>query len=590
MGKGSEERVFRGIGVTPGVAIGKALLLEAPGLSFTPRRISHVLIEAEIGRLKEALKRTKEDLSAIKERLLSRGLMKEASFVDVHLGILEDQTLVEEVEEVIREELVSAEWALEITLRKLLKAFEAIGEDYIRERGEDIRQVFYRIMRHLLGYPAPNFEEVEGGAVVIAHDLAPGDVAQLDLAEVKGFATDVGSSTSHTAIVAKSLGIPAVVALRDLSSSIRGGETVIIDGERGLVIVSPREDTLREYELRRGYYEFVRRELLKFSPLPSETLDGYPLPLRANIEFPQEASLATQYGADGIGLYRTEYLFLGRPDLPSEEEHFEAYRTVVKEVSPSPTTIRTFDLGGEKQARGLGVGGERNPALGLKGIRLALRHREVLRVQLRAILRASNFGRVRILLPMICCLEELREVKELLGRTKEELSRESIPFDPHVEVGIMVEVPSAALIADLLAQEADFLSIGTNDLIQYTLAIDRQNENVAYLYRPLHPSILRLMDSVIQRAHEHGKEVGICGEVASDPFYSLVFLGMDVDELSMAPAAIPRVKRVLRKVTRQMGRDIFKEVLRSGGDPKKEAALRAELAGLYPEDFFACEA
>lgn len=589
MAKGNEERTFRGIGVFPGVAIGKALLLEMPGLSFTPRRISHVLTEAEIARFREALERTKEELLEVRERLLSRGLLKEISFVDVHLGILQDRTLMEEVEQTIREELVNAEWAVEITLRKLLKAFEAVGEDYIRERGQDIRQVFHRVMGHLLGYPPPNLEEVEGGAVVIAHDLAPADVAQLDLAEVVGFATDVGSATSHTAIVAKSLGIPAVVALKDLTSNIKGEETVIVDGERGLVIVNPSDGTLREYELRKRHYEFMLKELIKYAPLPSETLDGYPLPLRANIEFPQEATLANQYGAEGIGLYRTEYLFLGRMDLPSEEEHFQAYRAVVSEVSPHPTTIRTFDLGGEKQAKGLGVSGERNPALGLKGIRLALRHKEVLRVQLRAILRASNYGRVRVLLPMICCLEELREVKDLLGRVKEELSRDSIPFDPQVEVGIMVEVPSAALIADLLAQEADFLSIGTNDLIQYTLAIDRQNENVAYLYQPLHPSILRLMDSVIQRAHERGKEVGICGEVASDPFYSLVFLGMGVDELSMAPSAIPKVKRVLRKVTRQMGRDLLKEVLRAEGDPRKEAALRAELAAVYPEDFIACQ-
>ena len=591
MGKrNNKEEIFRGTGVFPGVAIGKALLLETPGLSFTPRRISHLLTEAEISRLREALKETKEELLDIRERLLSKGLRKEASFVDVHLQILEDRMLMEEVEEAIREELVNAEWALEMTMKRLLGAFETMDEDYIRERGQDIRQVLQRVLRHLLGYPPPTLQEVGEGVVVVAHDLAPGDVAQLDVAEVKGFATDVGSTTSHTAIVAKSLGIPAVVALRELSSRIKGGETVIIDGQEGTVIVNPSAGTLREYELRRQHYRFLVRELLKYAPLPSETLDGYPLALRANIEFVHEASVAKQYGAEGIGLYRTEYLFLGRVDLPSEEEHFHSYRQLVTEVSPHPATIRTFDLGGEKQARSIGIPKERNPALGLKGIRLALKEKEAFRTQLRAILRASHYGRVRILLPMICCLQELREAKDLIEKVKEDLSRDSIPFDPHVEVGVMIEVPSSALITDLLAQEADFLSIGTNDLIQYTLAIDRQNENVAYLYQPLHPAILRLMEVIVQRAHEAGKEVGVCGEVASDPFYSLVFLGMGMDELSMAPSAIPRIKRVLRKATQELGRSLLKEVLKAQGDCRREAALRQELAKLFPEDFVACQA
>ena len=352
-----EERVFAGIGVSPGIVMGKVLLLEAPGLSFTPRRISHVLIEAEIARFHKALERAKEELRQIRERLLSEGMVQQASLLEVHLQLLEDRMLVEGTEELVREELINAEWALEMMLKRVLEAFERVNEEYIRERREDVRQVVQRVMRHLVGHPVPDLEAVADGVVVVAHDLSPGDTAQLNIAKVMGFATDIGSSTSHTAIVAKSLGLPAVVGLKEITAHVRGGEAVIIDGNEGVVILEPSESTLKKYELKRQRYRYLLRELLKFAPLPSETLDGYHMALRANIEFVEEVRALGQYGAEGVGLYRTEYLYLNRQDLPSEEEHFECYRKMATEVAPHGATIRTLDLGGDKFASRIDVPG-----------------------------------------------------------------------------------------------------------------------------------------------------------------------------------------------------------------------------------------
>ncbi len=583
------ERVFTGIGVSPGVVVGKALLLEAPGLTFTPRRISHLLVEAEIARLRKALEQSKRELMEVRERLLSKGLTQQASLIDVHLQLLEDRMLVKGAEELIREELINAEWALEMTLKRILEAFEGLNEEYIRERREDVRHVIERVMRHLTGHPSPNLDEV-AGVVVVAHDLSPGDTAQLNIAKVMGFATDIGSATSHTAIVAKSLGLPAVVGLREITAHVKGGETVIIDGHEGVVILEPTESTLKEYDLKRQRYRYLVRELLRFAPLPSETLDGYHLALRANIEFVEEVRVLEQYGAEGIGLYRTEYLYLNRRDLPTEEEHLRYYRQVVTEVSPHPATIRTLDLGGDKFASRIYLPREMNPALGLRAIRLCLKDRELFKTQLRGILRASAYGKVRILLPMISGLEELRQAKGVIEEAKEELDRDGIPFDPQVEVGVMIEIPSAAVIADLLAREVNFFSIGTNDLIQYTLAIDRINEHVAYLYQPLHPAILRLIEGIVERAHGAGIGVGICGEMAADPLYSLLFLGMGLDELSMNPMAIPRVKRVIRKATQDLGRELLRRVLKCETAEEAEAFLRQEMACLFPDDFIRCEA
>jgi len=581
-----EEQVYEGIPVSPGIGIGKAWIFPERGFCYLPRRISHMLIEAEIGRLRKALKKTEEELLSLQAKLLRKGLNKEANFIEVHLEMLKDKSLLQQIEETIREELVCAEWALEITLKRILKEFESIEEEYLKERGLDVKHVFEMVLKELVGYSLTCLPEEEE-FVLVGYDLPPSDVAQLVSHPVRGFAIDVGSSTSHTAIVLKSLGVPAVMALKDLSRRLKGGEILIIDGNRGKVIVNPHASTLKTYQKKRDFYFWFSKELLKYASLPSESLDGYPLPLRANIEFPHEAALIRQYGAEGIGLYRTEYLFLGRKELPEEEEHFRCYKQVVMEVSPYPTTIRTFDLGGEKQAASMPILKERNPALGLKGIRLALTEKEPFKAQLRAILRASYYGKIRILLPMITSLEELKEVKVLIENLKEELAREGIPFDPQIQIGVMIEVPSAALITDLLAQEADFLSIGTNDLIQYTLAIDRENERVTYLYNPLHPAIVRLIWSIVDQAHRKGKKVSICGEMAADPFYSLVFLGMEIDELSMTPSSIPRIKRILRMTTQDFARKLFRELLIS---PEKEKALREEIQKLFPQAFLKEEA
>ena len=585
----SRERRIKGLGVSPGIVIGRVFRLESGGLSYSARRIPHTLIPLEIQRFHNALKRSREEIAEVKERILARGLHQQAYILEVHQQLLEDRMLIEETEKLIKEKLINAEWALEIVLKKITEVFEGINEEYIRERKGDIKQVIQRLIKNLAGERGYELEEVEAEeVVVVAHDLSPAETIQLNLREVAGFATDVGGWTSHTAIVARSLAIPAVVALGEITASTQGGERIILDGTEGLVVIEPTEATVREYELKKQRYKYVERELLKYAPLPAETLDGYHLALRANIELPEELPLLSQYGAEGVGLYRTEYLYLNRRDLPTEEEHLQVYRKIAEESLPHWATIRTFDLGGDKLPIQLGAIDELNPAMGLRAIRLCLKEPEIFRTQLRGIMKASAYGKVRILLPMISSLEELRVTKRVIDEIKEELERERVPFDPDLPIGVMIEVPSAAVIADLLASEVDFFSIGTNDLIQYSLAADRSNEGVSYLFQPFHPAILRLIRHVVEMGHKRGIEVGICGEVAADPLFTPIFLGLGLDELSMNALSIPRVKKVLRRFSQEEGREILREVLQFSTAKEVEGFIRNEMVRRFPDEFIRC--
>lgn len=584
----NEHKVFKGIGVSPGIIIGKATLLERQRIRFTPRRITARQVNAEVKRFQEAIEKSKRDLQEVKERIVEKGFTQHSYILDAHIKLTEDHMVHDETIRMIKEDLVNTEWALETTLDKISEAFDAIEDEYFRERKEDFRHVVEKVMDNLSGRESRGVDDLEDDTIVVAHDLSPADTMQLNLKRVLGFVTDIGGKTSHTAIVARSLEIPAVVGLEDITSYVSGGETVIIDGTQGAVIVDPSQATIKEYQLKQHHYRYIERELLKYATLAAETQDGHHLVLEANIELIDEIPAVVQYGAEGIGLYRTEYLYVSRKTLPTEEEHFQVYKKLAEEIAPYPVTIRTLDLGGDKFASHIELAEEMNPAMGLRAVRFCLKEKEIFKTQLRGILRASTHGRLKILLPMISGVEELRQVKVILEEAKEELGVRGIPFDPEIPLGVMIEIPSAAITADILAREVDFFSIGTNDLIQYSLAIDRVNEHVSYLYEPLHPAILRNIKGVVDTARDAGIGVGICGEMASDPLYTLIFLGLGLDELSMNAIAIPRVKKVLRRSTRTEGEMLAKEILQFSTAKETELFIRKKMAERFPEDFIQC--
>jgi phosphotransferase system enzyme I (PtsI) len=584
----SEEKVLNGIGVSSGIVIGKAALLERQRATFVPRRIVAGQVTSEIMRFKEAIEKSKEQLEEVRQRIVAKGFRQHSYILDVHLKLMEDRMLRDETITMIQKQLVNTEWALKNTLDKISEAFDAIEDEYLKERKEDIKHVVERILQNLMGRELQQVDDLKEDMIIVAHDLSPADTIQLNLQRVIGFVTDVGGKTSHTAIVSRSLEIPAVVGLEKITASVAGGETIVIDGNAGEVIVDPTQATIKTYHLKQQHYRYLERELLKYSTLSSETQDGHHLTLQANIELIEEIPAVIQYGAEGVGLYRTEYLYLNRKALPDEEEHFQVYKKLVKEISPYSVTIRTLDLGGDKFASHVELADQVNPAMGLRAIRFCLLEQEIFKNQLRGILRASTSGKVRILLPMISGVEELREVKAIIEEVKAELRDKGVTFDQEIPLGVMIEIPSAAMTADILAHEVDFFSIGTNDLIQYSLAIDRVNKYVSYLYEPLHPAIVRHIKGVVDRAHEAGIEVGICGEMAADPLYTLIFLGLGLDELSMHPTGIPRVKKVLRRSTRTEGESFLKEILQFTTAKETERFIRKKMAERFPEDFIYC--
>jgi phosphotransferase system enzyme I (PtsI) len=584
----SEEKILKGIGVSPGIVIGKIALLERERTTFIPRKISAGQVSSEIRRFEEAIETSKKQLEEIKERIFAKGFKQYSYILDVHLKVMEDRMLHGETITMIREKLVNTEWALKATLDKVSEAFDAIEDEYLKQRKEDIWHVVERIQSNLVGEGLGTIEDLEEEMVVVAHDLSPADTIQLNLQKVIGIATDVGGKTSHSAIVSRSLEIPAVVGLAEVTSYVTAGETIIIDGGEGLVVVAPSPSTKKTYQLKQQHYRYLERELLKYSTLRAETQDGHYLTLQANIEILEEIPSVMQYGAEGIGLYRTEYLYLNRKTIPDEEEHFQLYKRLVEEIAPYSVTIRTIDLGGDKFASHIELAEQMNPAMGLRAIRFCLMEQDIFKAQLRGILRASAYGQLKILLPMISGVEELREVKAIWDDAKDELTTRGVEFNNDIPLGVMIEIPSAAVTADIIAREVDFFSIGTNDLIQYSLAIDRTNQYVSYLYEPLHPAIVRHIKGVVDCAHKAEIEVGICGEMAADPLYTLIFLGLGLDELSMHPMAIPRIKKVLRRSTRTDGEHLLKEVLQFSTARETEYFIRKEMAERFPEDFIQC--
>ena len=578
-------RVLKGIPASGGIAIGKGFFLNR----ILPRSVRSTVgreqVDEEVAAFQRAVARSREQILHIRDGVADTS-SEHHQILSVHLALLEDSMLVEQTVRTIRENQFAADWAFNKVLQNLLETFHRIEDPYLRERGHDLRQIGHRVLENLAGRPVDSVAAIRDPVVIVAHDLSPADTAQILKSPVLGFATDVGSRTSHTAITARSLGIPAVVGVEGATEEYRSAETVIVDGEEGVVVFDPTEEAVGEYQERRKAYAQRTRDLAKFARLPTVTRDGKTLLLLANIEFPEEAEVALRSGAYGVGLYRTEFLFLNRKDLPSEEEHFETYRKVVERFVRHPVTIRTFDLGGDKFASQIELADEMNPAMGLRAIRFCLKEKEIFKPQLRAILRASTYGKVRMMFPMISGVGELREAMAVVEEVRGELRRRRIPYDKEMPIGIMIEIPSAAIIADLLAREVGFFSIGTNDLIQYSLAIDRVNEHVSYLYEPLHPAILRLVRRVVEAGHDAGIPVSMCGEMAGEPFYSYALLGLGLDELSMNAAAIPRVKRILRKSVAYEAKEFAGALLLHATAAEIGRALRKKVEDLFPDERF----
>jgi phosphotransferase system enzyme I (PtsI) len=553
--------IYRGIPASPGVAIGKTFLLNRETVEVKQKKIDEHEIQKEILRFKKALDETKRELFKTKEKVAKRIDSDYARIFEGQILILEDDLINDAVIERIKQTRNNAEFVYKKVIEQTIQTLSSSTDEYLKERTLDINAVSSRLVYNLLGIKHLTLESIDSPVILVARTLSPADVVHMKKEIILGFATDVGGKTSHVALLAKSMEIPAVVGLKNLFDQIQNDQSIILDGTKGEVVICPDQETLKEFEKRRKYIIRKTAELSELRLLPAETQDKRKIELSANIELPQDTDSALEYGAQGIGLFRTEYLYLAQSDLPTEEEQYHAYQEVAFKVFPKPVILRTFDLGGDKFGQNLGSLYEANPFLGWRAIRACLDLPEIFKIQLRAMLKASTKKNVKIMFPMISEVEELKSAKALLEEVKDELREKKIPFDENIEVGIMVEIPSAALAGDSLAKESNFFSIGTNDLIQYTLAVDRGNERIAHLYQSFHPAVLKLIKETIEAGHRNGIWVGLCGEMAGDPLATVLLVGMGVDELSTSAMAIPEIKKIIRSVTFEEAQRVAQQVL-----------------------------
>ncbi|MFC1674431.1 phosphoenolpyruvate--protein phosphotransferase [Candidatus Omnitrophota bacterium] len=553
---------LNGIAAASGIAIGPAYRVGKEVFSIQKQSIKEEDIPFQIQLFEEALIQTRKEIIDLQKRIASDMGQDEAQIFDAHLLVLEDRMLIEEVISRLKKELVCVPFIFSEVLKKYIGVFSKIEDEYIKERMTDINDVGRRILRNLLGKKRSTLEDIKEKVVVVAHDLSPSDTAAMYKKSVAAFITDIGGKTSHSAIMAKSLEIPAVVGAEEATTMINADDLLIVDGSTGVVIVNPDQKTLEFYRAEEEKLKGISRRYLPAKNLPATTLDGKTIKIKANIEFPDEVPAAKTHGAEGIGLYRTEFFYMNRRDLPTEEEHYQAYRYVAREMKPDAVTIRTLDLGGDKFLSQFQIPSEMQPFLGWRAIRFCLARPDIFKLQLRAILRASVHGSLNLMYPMISGVDELIQANMILDEAKRELKKEGRDFNQDIEVGAMIEVPSAAITADLLAKEADFFSIGTNDLIQYSLAVDRVNEKVAYLYDPLHPAVLRMIKGICLAANKAKIWVGMCGEMAGEPSMVLLLVGLGLDGLSMPPSMIPEVKYVIRSVTIKQAKSFADEALK----------------------------
>lgn len=555
------EKVLRGIGASPGICIGKAYLVDTEGVDIVGKFfIPKENLEKEVKRFKRAVQHVIDEMETIIAECPTE-LKDKAEILEAHSQLLKDKRLYDKTIATIESEAINAEWALNKVTTALRRMFKNMNDDYLRARADDIAQVSERILRRLAGAETVNIATIDKRVVLVAHDLSPAETSQIHLERIKGFITDRGGRASHTSIIARTLEIPAVTGLGNASKIIRQDDLLIVDGNTGTVIVQPAEQTLMEFEEKKMGYERYRSAITKYCHLPARTKDGHELKIMGNIELPEEVVPVIDNGGDGIGLYRTEFQYMAKGRFPTEEELFDRYRDVVEVMHPRPVTFRTLDINGDKTVRQIVESGEPNPALGLRAIRYCLKNPSVFQPQLRAILRASAFGNVRILLPMISSCQEILQARAAIKEAVDTLQAEGIRAADNVEIGIMIEVPAAVVMADVMAKMVDFFSIGTNDLIQYTLAIDRDNKDVAHLYHPLQPAILRMLKRTAEAAKDNGIKVFMCGEMAGNPLHAPILLGLGLDELSMNPQSIPAVKNMIRSLDTHDAENVLDEVL-----------------------------
>jgi phosphotransferase system enzyme I (PtsI) len=550
---------MKGIGVSPGIVIGRVLLKEEKQIIVEKRDITNY--EEEIQRFKRAIESGKSEIQDIYDNVLKNMGETEASIFEAHLMILEDPEMIEQVEKKIEENKVNAEWALKEISEMFISMFEAMDNEYMKERAADIKDVTSRLMKKLLSIEEINFSELANEVIIVAHDLTPSDTSQIDKNKVLGFITEIGGRTSHSAIMARTLEIPAIVAVKDITTKVKNGDLIVFDGEEGLIHINPEEQIVKLYEDKKAEYNKSQKQLSLLIGKESITTDGIRVELAANIGTPKDLESVINNDSEGIGLFRSEFLYMDRKTAPSEEEQFDAYKEVAAKMKNKPVVIRTLDVGGDKELDYLNLPKEMNPFLGYRAIRVCLDKVDIFKTQLRAILRASAYGNIKIMFPMISSIEELRAAKAILQEVRNELIKENIKFNDKLEVGIMIEIPAAAIISDLLAKEVDFFSIGTNDLIQYTTAVDRMNEKISHLYNPFHPALLRLVKMVIDNAHKENKWVGMCGEVAGDPKLIPILIGMGLDEFSMSPISILKARGIIRNISQEEMSDLALKVI-----------------------------
>lgn len=550
---------IQGIAASNGIAIAKAFRLENP--DFTIEKKSVADAAAEVARLEAALETSKSELSAIKDRALTELGADKAAIFEAHLLVLNDPELVNPVKDRINSEALNAEFAMNEVANMFIGLFEGMDNEYMKERAADIRDVTKRVLAHLLGINFSNPSTISEEVIIIAEDLTPSDTAQLNRTYAKGFTTDIGGRTSHSAIMARSMEIPAVVGTKVVMEQIKNGDLVIVDGLDGNVVVNPSAEELRAYEEKKANHEAQKAEWAKLKNEHTVTADGHQVELVANIGTPKDVKGVLDNGGEGVGLYRTEFLYMGRDNLPTEEEQFDAYKTVLESMEGKPVVVRTLDIGGDKELPYLHLPKEMNPFLGYRAIRLCLDEQDVFRTQLRALLRASVYGNLKIMFPMIATVDEFRQAKAVLLEEKDKLVQSGVTVSDSIEVGMMVEIPASAVLADVFAKEVDFFSIGTNDLIQYTMAADRMNEQVAYLYQPYNPSILRLVKMVIDAAHKEGKWAGMCGEMAGDSLAIPLLIGLGLDEFSMSATSILAARTQIRKLSKPQMEELAQKAL-----------------------------
>ena len=577
---------LKGIGVSGGVGIGNVLVLQKDDISIPKRRISHDEISREIYRLEEALIATRREISNLQKKISKEIGFDHGKIFEAHYLVLEDRVLIEDVITQIKNKKINVEYAFSQSIKRYVDTLLKLNDDYLRERVVDIEDIARRVLRAMLKKKTVSLSDISEKVIIVAHDLSPSQTASLPKDKIIGFVTDIGGKTSHTAIIARTLRIPAVVGLETATANIDSGEKIIVDGSSGRVIVRPTDKVIKEYQKKSTIYTKEVKAIHIPKALKARSKDGKEVTISSNIELPEEIPFVKKYGAEGIGLYRTEFMFLGRTNLPDEEEQYKAYFKVAKEVSPHSVIFRTIDIGGDKFLSQPRVPKEMSPFLGWRAIRFCLARPQIFKVQLKAMLRASVMKNVKIMFPMITGIEELRQAKDLLRECKEELEKEGKEFDKNIPVGTMIEVPSAALTSDILAKESDFFSIGTNDLIQYSLAVDRSNEKVAYLYEPGHPAVLRLIKNIIEVAHSHKIWVGMCGEMSGEPIFAFLLLGMGLDRFSMSAPQVPKIKELINSIKFSDAKNAVEKALQLSTPKEVEQCLQEELKKVLKEDLY----